>query len=152
MKAICLLCLLLAVGIRPAMAQNETAFGAELRREREEIKDSCTKGTLKGVGDCVVAVATQHPLHPAFGSIAPQSGFGAGLALVGHTNALSEDWRVDWNADGIATPGGSWRGGAYVMFNRSAVSLPTVTTGDVPAPTSDAIHPYPTFSAYVQET
>jgi hypothetical protein len=49
------------------------------------------------------------------GSLAPQNGFGAGLAYVGFIRP-TETWRPSWNADAVGTPNGSWRAGVYFKF------------------------------------
>ena len=41
---------------------------------------------------CLEVLFTGQPLHVSVGSIAPQDGFGAGLAYVGHKD--TEDWRI----------------------------------------------------------
>ncbi len=52
-------------------------------------------------------------MHIAVGSLAPQNGISAGLAFVEHKNLPSE-WRLNWNADAVASGNGSWRAGVYM--------------------------------------
>src|SRR5258708_20876258 len=54
------------------------------------------------------------PVHIAVGSIAPQNGFGAGLAYLGHKT--TDNWRIGWNSDAIGSINGSWRAGFYLKF------------------------------------
>src|SRR5215475_470184 len=63
--AIALLCAV------PVRAQNEGAIHSEFRQEAEKVRESCSGWTVKQVGGCAVTLATEHPLHVAFGSIAP---------------------------------------------------------------------------------
>ena len=71
------------------------------------------------------------PLHIAVGSIAPQNGFGGGVAYVGHHT--TENWRDNWNADAIATGNGSWRAGFYAKFVHTP-SEPIIVTHGPPQP------------------
>lgn len=135
----------------PAFAQDESALHAEFRREGQKVRESCGKG-LKGVGSCAVTLATEHPLHVAFGSLAPKSGFGVGAALVGH-HTPNRNWRLTWNGDGVASPGGSWRTGAYVTFVRTAVKAPIVISSGAPATVrADDSGEYPMFTVFTQAT
>ena len=63
-----------------AVAQ-ESALQADFRRESEHIKESCGSFSFKGVGSCAQELVTDHPLHIALGSIAPQNGFGVGAGV-----------------------------------------------------------------------
>src|SRR5262249_11982230 len=69
---------------------------------------------VKGLPGCAETLFTGKPLHIAVGSIAPQNGFGAGLALVGHKT--TGNWRDSWSADAVASNNGSWRAGVYFKF------------------------------------
>jgi hypothetical protein len=75
--------------------------------ETAKFGESC--GEFKVV-DCATLLFTGQPLHVAVGSIAPQNGFGAGLAFVGHKT--TPDWRMTWDADGLASTK-AWRIGWY---------------------------------------
>lgn len=61
----------------------ESQLGADFRGERERVAQDCGNG-LKGIFGCAEELFTDHPLHIAVGSIAPQNGFGAGAAFVTH--------------------------------------------------------------------
>jgi hypothetical protein len=63
---------------------------------------------------CAEVLLTGQPIHIAVGGIAPQNGIGAGLAYVGHKT--TDNWRISWNADGVASSNASWRSGLYVKF------------------------------------
>ena len=86
--------------------------------EWDKLSSSCGAFTPKSTLDCAEELFTGKPLHIAVGSIAPQNGFGAGLAYVSAKN--TSNWRISWNADAIASNNASWRAGAYFKFVRSA--------------------------------
>src|ERR1035438_8881934 len=73
--------LLLPIG---AASAQESRTHADFRGEGERFKQSCGEFSFKAVPDCAQVLFTDHPLHIAVGSIAPQNGFGAGAAYVGH--------------------------------------------------------------------
>ncbi len=108
-----LLCLF-AIATAPALAQNENRLQRDFRVEGEALK-AC--GKLSSLMDCGQTLVMGQPMHIAVGSLAPQNGFGAGLAFVEHKNFANE-WRLNWNADAQATPNGSWRAGAYMKAYR----------------------------------
>lgn len=140
--------IVLMLSALPAFAQ-ESRLHAEFRKEAEQVKTSCGSGGLKAIGSCAVTLATAQPLHLAFGSLAPQSGFAFGAALVGH-HTPNETWRINWNGDAVATPGGSWRAGAYAKFVRTGVQAPRVGFGPSTASNNSDEMEYPVFSAYHQ--
>ena len=72
--------------------------------EVDKLKESC--GAFKIV-PCAEELFTGKPVHIAVGSIAPQNGFGAGLAYLGHKT--TDNWRIGWNSDAIGSINGSWR-------------------------------------------
>ena len=91
-----------------AASGNEGRFHAELRTESERFGNSCGF-ELKKIPGCASLLLTDHPIHVAVGSIAPQNGFGVGGALVTHLTP-SENWRISWNSDAVGSIGsGSWR-------------------------------------------
>lgn len=105
-----LVALLAAAGC--AHAQNESNLGSDFRKEGGRFKKSCETFTLSSIPSCAHLLFSDHPLHVAVGSIAPENGFGTGAALVAHyTNKL---WRLSWDVDGIRSINGSWRAGAYM--------------------------------------
>jgi hypothetical protein len=99
---------------------------------------------------CAEVLFTGQPLHIAVGSIAPQNGFGFGLAYVGHKT--TDNWRTSWSADSIASINGSWRAGFNVKFVDTRMSLPTVVMGTGTADSSDipAYTEQPVFNLYEQ--
>jgi hypothetical protein len=80
--------------------------------ELDKLKESCF--SLKGIPGCAEELFTGKPIHIAVGSIAPQNGFGAGLAYIGHKT--TDNWRNSWDADAIASFNGSWRAGFYLKL------------------------------------
>ena len=95
--------------------------------EIEKLKNTCGVFNLKGIEGCAEELFTGHPFHIAVGSIAPQNGFGGGLAYVGGKN--TDNWRITWDADAIASNNASWRAGVYVTFIHSGGSVITVSKG-----------------------
>jgi hypothetical protein len=80
--------------------------------ETDKLKESCFN--LKGIPGCAEELFTGQPIHIAVGSIAPQNGFGAGLAYVGHKT--TQTWRTSWDADAVGSSNGSWRAGLYLKL------------------------------------
>lgn len=93
-----------------SIAQNESRFQSDLRREGEALK-AC--GQISKIADCGQTLVLGQPLHIAVGSLSPGNGFGAGLALVEHKNFPNE-WRTNFNFDAVATTNSSWRAGGYM--------------------------------------
>jgi hypothetical protein len=83
--------------------------------ELGKIRKNCPKHVI----GCAEVLFTGQPLHIAVGTIAPQNGIGVGLAYVGHKT--TENWRINWNADGVASSNASWRAGLYFKFVDSRV-------------------------------
>ena len=129
---------------------SETDLGAAFRKEGESAQDSC--GDLKKLADCAQLLFTGNPLHIAVGSLAPQNGFGAGLAFTAHSTP-NEDWRLFWNADAVATPNGSWRAGGYlsaVIIRHPNIKTRMGTTGMKPSKLT--LEEMPVLHAYAQAT
>jgi hypothetical protein len=95
-------------------AQQQASPTPDPPGELEKLKESCLSFTFSALGGCAEELFTGVPFHIAVGSIAPQNGFGAGVAYVGHHT--TETWRNSWNADAIATGNASWRAGFYMKF------------------------------------
>ena len=93
-------------------AQNESRFHSDLRREGDALK-ACAEITK--IADCGQTLVLGQPLHIAVGSLAPDNGFGTGLALVEHKN-YSNEWRANFSFDAVATMNSSWRAGGYVKL------------------------------------
>src|SRR4051794_11588027 len=94
--------------------QNNASINAAQQDTPDEIGKLKKNCPLKHVIGCAEVIFTGQPVHVAVGSLAPQNGVGAGLALVGHWT--TENWRNSWNADSVATANGSWRAGFYLKF------------------------------------
>lgn len=111
-----ILLLLILVAVRTAEAQQPTPTAATPRidspSELDKLKDSCFN--FKGIPDCAEELFTGQPIHIAVGSIAPQNGFGAGLAYVGHKT--TDNWRNSWSVDAVGSNNASWRAGVYLKF------------------------------------
>ena len=148
MKARCLL-LLLGIVV-PASAQNESRLHRDFRVEGEALK-ACGRFNFGGLTDCGQTLVMGQPMHIALGSLAPQNGFGAGLAFVEHKNLASE-WRLNWDVDALATPNGSWRAGAYMKAYRLAggpIRMQFPGTG-AQTPTTPLLTSAPLFNLYSQ--
>jgi hypothetical protein len=91
-------------------------IGAEFEREETDFEKGCVHPTgslLSAIPGCGQLFFTEQPLHIAVGSLAPQNGFGAGIALSTHYTP-NENWRLFWDFDAVATPNLSWRAGGYM--------------------------------------
>src|SRR5271169_2187126 len=142
--------LLLASAI--ALSQ-ESQLAADFRHEHQDLADSCGKGASGFMG-CAQTLFTDHPLHIAVGSIAPQNGFGAGLAFVTHYTP-NEKWRLSWDFDAIGSSNASWRAGGYMKIihtpPRVITPIAVTTTPDSKPPKSNlAVRPYTVFNVYAQ--
>ncbi len=118
------------VTLAAANAQ-ESRLGADFRLEGEALKDSCSSFSFGSLASCAEVLFTDHPLHIAVGSLAPQNGVGFGAAMVGHWT--TENWRNSWDFDGVASSNQSSRAGGYLTLVRIkrpkiGVSLGTTTT------------------------
>ncbi|HKV23384.1 MAG TPA: hypothetical protein VJN93_02230 [Candidatus Acidoferrum sp.] len=80
--------------------------------ELDKLKDSCTD--FSKFMDCAEELFTGKPIHIAVGSIAPQNGFGSGVAYLGHKT--TDNWRTSWDADAVGSINGSWRAGVYLKL------------------------------------
>ena len=80
---------------RSTYAQDETKLGADFRKEGGALAKDCS--SFKSFLSCGETLFTGHPLHIAVGSIAPQNGFGAGVAFVALRNPPKQPWRLTWN-------------------------------------------------------
>lgn len=147
------LALVMALVAAPAFAQQESQFGADLRREQQEIAQSCNGFSAAALGGCAYTLATDSPFHVALGSLAPLNGFAFGLAFDEHYTP-NESWRISWNADGVGAPSGAWRAGAYMrLVHTPATSGVAVRTAGSPR-SSTAIRPreLPVINVFVEST
>jgi hypothetical protein len=127
MRWIAAIVLLLAAGMAQAQETPVPAPAAapaprvDSPNEIDKLKQSCGAFTFKAVPDCVEELFTGQPVHIAVGSIAPQNGFAAGLAYIKDKN--TENWRINWDLDAVASNNASWRAGAYLRFVHSGQAL-----------------------------
>ncbi len=142
--------LLFALAAATVQAQ-ENQLQADFRGEGERLQKSCLAFDIKALASCAQVLFTDHPLHIAVGSIAPQNGFGAGAAFVAHWTP-NETWRLNWNADGVASPNGSWRAGVYMKAIRVPHHDIAVSTGSATdaAESNLAVEEAPFFNVYAQ--
>ena len=141
---------------RPAVAPEErSAIRDAFAKEWEALRKDCSQG-LEALENCAVAIITGQPLYLALGSLAPQSGFGFGAALVGRRNFVASPWRLLWNADALAARTGSWRTGTSFTFDRVAKATDggavTISHDDPDQPNPNDRSKTTTVSAYVQAT
>ena len=140
----------------------EGALRAQFRREGERLHDACTTFNFSNGEECAILLFTDHPLHIAAGSIAPQDGFGIGGAFV--TSRNTTNWRMSWDVDAVVSTNLSWRTGGYMKMIHTprekigvvmpAVSQPGEAPGATPArkPRINLVHPYTVFNLYAQST
>jgi len=143
--------LLLTILAAPAMRAQQPAAdtGPDNPSELSQLRHSCSN--LRGVLDCVEEIFTGQPVHIAVGGIAPQNGFGAGLAYVGHKT--TENWRITWDSDAVASANGSWRAGVYLKLVDTHEKAPTVefgTKGRNLKPNLTALPERPVINVYAQ--
>jgi hypothetical protein len=150
MRRLPIIVALLIVSLCAVRAQ-ESRTHADFRGEATRFKQSCGTFTLKSVPGCAQLLFTDHPLHIAVGSIAPQNGFGAGAAYVGNWTP-NELWRTSWDADAIASDNASWRAGFYYKAIHTPVQKISVitTTSGPPSKSNLSVHPYTIFNIYAQ--
>lgn len=146
-----LLLLLLAASGSALNAQQpaSSSTGPDNPSEAYKLQHSCFN--FKGIADCAEELFTGQPLHIAVGSIAPQNGFGAGLAYVGHKT--TENWRTSWDMDAVGSVNGSWRAGVYLKLVNTYEKAPTVqfgTKGRNLKPNLTALPERPVINLYAQ--
>jgi hypothetical protein len=113
-----------------------------------KLKKNCPFHHFMG---CAEVLFTGTPIHIAAGSIAPQNGVGVGLAYVGHKT--TDNWRISWNSDAVASPNASWRAGLYVKFVDTRQPEFEIQKGTANATSPDTELPeQPTINVYVQAT
>lgn len=112
-----------------------------------KLKKNCPFTHVMG---CVEVLFTGQPLHIAVGTIAPQNGFAAGLAYVGHHN--TDNWSTAWSADAVASNNASWRAGVFVKFVDTHLKPATPVFGTENAEPSDfpVYTEQPVFNLYAQ--
>jgi hypothetical protein len=144
----------------PQTVPNESQLQADFRHERDHFAEACNGYALKELAACGAEFVTDHPLHLAMGSIAPQNGFGLGLAFVTHYTP-NENWRLSWDIDAVGATSASWRAGGYMkIIHTPPTKFVVHHEGDKTADSKDAeqakkakkpqIHPYTVFDLYAQ--
>lgn len=131
-------------------AQQSVTSNVERQDPSNEIgklKKNCPFNHVMG---CAEVVFTGQPVHIAVGSIAPQNGFGAGLAYVGHTD--NDNWSKSWSADAIGSNNGSWRAGFFLKFVDTRLNVPKPVFGTQSAQATDfpVYSEQPVFNLYEQ--
>jgi len=131
-------------------AQQSTVTNVEKQdpsNERGQFEKNCP---FKHALGCLEVLFTGQPLHVSVGSIAPQNGFGAGLAYVGHKN--TEDWSTSWSGDAIASSNASWRAGVFltVVDTHLKAAKPVFGTQSVTANDLPVYVEQPVFRLYEQ--
>ena len=131
-------------------AQQSTATNAEQQDPPDEVGKLKKNCPFKHIMGCAEVLFTGQPLHIAMGSIAPQDGFGAGLAYVGHHD--TDDWSTSWSADAIGSNNGSWRAGFFVKFVDTHLkpATPVFGTGSAEATDFPVYTEQPVFNLYAQ--
>ena len=141
---------LLLIACLPVMAQ-EGQPESELRLEAKDVGKDCS--SFKSAASCGQVLFTDHPLHITVGGIAPGNGIGVGPALVYDWEA-GENWRLNFNADAVASSNGSWRAGMYLKALFTS-SKPVKVIHKRPDPTDKPktkplFGPVPELNFYVQ--
>lgn len=145
---------LLAILVAPELSAQTSVpvnSGPDNPAESYKLEHSCFSLRFQQIADCAEEAFTGHPVHVAVGTIAPQDGFGAGLAYIGHLT--TENWRTSWDADGIASGNGSWRAGVYLKLVDTKEKAPTVqfgTKGLNPKQNLTSLPERPVISLYAQ--
>jgi len=142
-----LLALLLTVLVSGgALAQSSS--GPDNPSELFNLRQDCSN--VKKAAACAEDLFTADPVHVAVGSIAPQDGFGAGLAYVGHKT--TPGWRINWNADAVGSTNKSWRAGFYMQLVPTPNEAAGVSFGPPPSATSNltALPEHPVINVYAQ--
>lgn len=130
----------------PSLAE-KNAEKQDPSTESGKFKKNCLFKHLVG---CAEVLFTGQPLHIAVGSIAPQNGFGTGLAYVGHKD--TKNWSKSWSADAIGSSSGSWRAGIYLKFVDTHVkaAIPVFGTGDARPSDFPVYVEQPVFNLYAE--
>ncbi len=147
MRRILLVFLLFAGALWAQQPATPSVAQEDPHDEIGKLKKNCP---FKHVMGCAEVLFTGQPLHIAVGSIAPQNGFGVGLAYVGHKT--TDNWRISWNSDAVASNNASWRAGLYVKFvdTRMEAPRPVFGTGSAEASDFPVYTEQPVVNLYVQ--
>jgi hypothetical protein len=121
---------LLSAGV---VSAQESQFASDLRREREQVAESCSTFEPKAIAGCVYTLVSSYPIHVALGNLSPGNGFGAGLAL-SERYTPNETWRITWSGDGVVSMSGAYRIGGYMKFIHTPDIGVVVSRPGTPAP------------------
>jgi hypothetical protein len=105
----------------------QSQLGADFTKEAEHFRSTCSGFSFGNIASCAELLFTDHPLHIAAGSLAPQNGFGLGGAFVGHST--TSNWRNTFDVDAVTSISGAWRAGGYANFVYSNPPEPKVGKG-----------------------
>ena len=103
------------------VAQNQGFLASQFSREGADFRKDCS--SFKSLASCGQLLVTGTPLRITAGSIAPQNGMAFGPAFVFDKDYTN--WRMNFNADAVASINQSWRTGVYVKFTRTPSKAPT---------------------------
>jgi hypothetical protein len=119
---------------------------ADFSGEGTRFSESCLKFSI---GGCADLLFTDHPLHIAVGSMAPNNGFAAGPSVVFHWT--TPNWRISGDADGVVSNNLSWRAGVYVTaIYTKRPPIGVTIGGPAPAPSPTGEREAPVIHAYTQ--
>lgn len=150
--------------LAPSARAQENAVAADFRLEGEALQKACSSFSFSAIGSCAYTLFTDHPMHIAVGSIAPQNGFGFGPAFVAHYDQTpppptrpgqaTHFWRLSWDVDGIVSTNASWRAGAYMTAilarHRGIVVKPGGPSSGSKTSSNLAVEEYPVFHVIAQ--
>ena len=140
--------LLLILALAGVGYAQESQLGSDFRREGQALQKSCTFD-FKALGGCAYTLFTDHPMHIAAGSIAPQNGFGLGPAFVAHWTP-NNSWRLSWDVDAVGSTNMSWRAGAYMTAVWDRHRRIVVSSGAGGGAQEARVQEYPVFHVLAQ--
>jgi len=130
-------------------AAQESQLGSDFRREGEALQKDCSSFSFGALGNCAYTLFTDHPMHIAAGSIAPQNGFGFGPAFVAHWTP-NESWRLSWDVDAVVSTNKSWRAGAYMTAVWDRHRAIVIKPGGGGGTSNLTVQEEPVFHVYAQ--
>jgi hypothetical protein len=126
----------------------------ELHPCQQQISKPCSSFTGGHLVDIGQTLILGQPIHIALGSLAPQNGFGTGLAFVEHKDFESER-RLTFDVDAVATNNLSWRAGSYLTtykLPKSAEPIGVVMGTPTSQMKTPSFEIAPIFTLYAQAT